>query len=424
MQSGYDVVVCGGGTAGTIAAIQAGRAGASTLLVERGATLGGVMTVGGINAPAVFFAHGRQIIRGIGWELVRRTLEESGETVPGPEISVDKANPPHVRVDRFVYSALCDEAVLAANVDLLLHAMPAAVVWDGSGWAITVCAKQGLARVRAKVLIDATGDANVAALAGFAVDNPETVQPATLVLRCSGYDVNALDLDALKRAADEAVAAGELKSTDFSWNNSGPARLLRWGGGNANHIRAPGAHTSEGRTAVELEGRRAVMRAYRFLRRQPGLGNFRVDWVAPETGIRETVRIVGKATITTADYLAGRHYEDAVCYAYYAIDEHLNDGQELRRQSLGEVLPTIPRGALLPAGSRFLVVAGRAVSSERLANSALRVQCPCMAMGQAAGAMAALSARTGSDPEALPMGDLRELLVRHDAIVPGTAGSN
>lgn len=87
------------------------------------------------------------------------------------------------------------------------------------------------------------------------------------------------------------------------------------------------------------------------------------------------------------------------------------------------LLATIPRGALLPAGSQFLLVAGRCVSSEREANSAVRVECPCMAMGQAAGAMAALSARTGTDPEKLPIGDVLALLREHGAIVPGEQGS-
>jgi flavin-dependent dehydrogenase len=78
----YDVIVLGGGTAGTVAAIQAGRAGARTLLVEKNGMLGGTMTVAGVNFPALFFAWGRQIIAGIGWELVLRTLEETGESLP------------------------------------------------------------------------------------------------------------------------------------------------------------------------------------------------------------------------------------------------------------------------------------------------------------------------------------------------------
>jgi hypothetical protein len=163
-----------------------------------------------------------------------------------------------------------------------------------------------------------------------------------------------------------------------------------------------------------------MLRMYRFFRKQPGMEDFRLDWIAPQAGIRETVTIVGKATVTAGDYEVGRRFDDALCYAFYPIDEHLNDGAGINARPLGRhVLPTIPRGALLPAGSRFLIVAGRCLSSDREANSALRVECPCMAMGQAAGAMAALSARTGIDPEDLPLDDILDLLTEFGAIVPG-----
>ena len=100
MQPEYDVIVLGGGTAGVIAAAQAGRAGASTLLVEKTGMLGGTVTVGGINAPAHFFAWGQQAIGGIGWELVRRTLEETGRPVPTPEFTRDNPRPRHLSMDR------------------------------------------------------------------------------------------------------------------------------------------------------------------------------------------------------------------------------------------------------------------------------------------------------------------------------------
>ena len=83
------------------------------------------------------------------------------------------------------------------------------------------------------------------------------------------------------------------------------------------------------------------------------------------------------------------------------------------------VVPTVPRGALLPAGGQNFIVAGRCISSDRLANSALRVQATCMATGQAAGAMAALSATRGLDPEGLPLSEVHSLLREHGAIVPG-----
>ena len=82
-------------------------------------------------------------------------------------------------------------------------------------------------------------------------------------------------------------------------------------------------------------------------------------------------------------------------------------------------MPTIPRGALLPVGSNRLIVAGRCIDGDREANSATRVEAPCMAMGQAAGVMAALSAKTGVDPADLPLADVHALLREHAAIVPG-----
>jgi hypothetical protein len=419
MQEQYDVIVIGGGTAGTIAAIQAGRAGASTLLVEKNGMLGGTMTIGGINYPGHFFAWGNQVIGGIGWELLRRTCAETGHPVPQPG-----EGSRHLRIDAALFACVADEAVLGAGVSILYHAMPATVDFRDGAWTVQVCTKTGLTSCRTKVLIDATGDANVVSLAGLELVHPGIVQPATLSFGCSGYDPDALDYDALKTATDDAIAAGELITTDVAWRDDGPRSLLEKHGRNANHVHAPEAHTSEGRSRAEAEGRKALLRMYRFLRRQPGLENFRIDWVCPEIGIRETVTIKGKKTIAVSEYESGVLYDDAVCYAFYPIDEHLNDGKGINGRPLKEgTLPTIPRGALLPAGSQFLLVAGRCVASDREANSAVRVECPCMAMGQAAGAMAALSARTGTDPEKLAIGDVLALLREHGAIVPGEQGS-
>ena len=420
MKTEYDVIICGGGTAGVIAAIQAGRAGATVLLVEKNGMLGGTVTVGGINAPAHFFAWGEQIIGGIGWELVRKTLEETGQPVPTAEFTRNNSKPNHLTMDRAIFAALCDEAVLDAGVELLFHAMPAAASFADHTWTVTICAKSGLEETRANVLIDTTGDANVVSLAGFDLVCPEVVQPATLQMHCSGYDAQALDYDVLKTASERSIAAGEMKTTDISWGNSGPEGSLRRHGSSANHLRAPHAETSEGKSAAEVEARRAVLRMYRFFRKQLGLEDFRVDWICSEAGIRETVTIKGKKTMRVPEYESGKLYEDAICYAFYHIDEHRNDGGGINQRLLRrDVLPTIPRGAMLPLGSGFLIVAGRCIASDRETNSAVRVECPCMAMGQAAGAMAALSARTGVDPEELPMVDVHALLREHDAVVPG-----
>ena len=422
MDGKYDVIVFGGGTAGTVAAIQAARAGARTLLVEKNGLLGGTIAVGGIAAPAHFCAWGRQIIAGIGWELVCKALAEGGRPAPTPRSAGLSNTPKHTPVDAVLFGAVCVETAADAGVDALLHAMPASVTFVDGAWSVGVCTKTGVRTAEAKALIDATGDANVVSLAGFDVIRSDIVQPATLQMRCSGYDPDALDYDALRAAARRAIADGEIESTDISWSDVDPGDFLRKWGRNAGHVRVRHAETSEGRSLAEIEARRSLLRMYRFFRRQPGLESFRIDWTAPEVGIRETVTIRGKTRITVEDYESGRAYEDAICYAFYPIDEHLNDGEGVTSRPLSQgVLPTIPRGALLPVGSRFLIVAGRCLSSDREANSALRVQCPCMAMGQAAGVMASIAARTGVDPEDQPLGDVRDVLREHGAIVPPDA---
>lgn len=419
MRTEYDVIVIGGGTAGVIAAIQAGRAGAQTLLVEKNGMLGGTVTVGGINAPAHFFAWGKQVVGGIPWELMKRTLVETGMPVPDGGYTKDNSGPPHLRMNLAVFAAMCDELVLDAGVDILFHTMPAATEFVDQRWHLDICTKTGIERIDSRVLIDTTGDANVAGLAGYALVYPEIVQPATLTFQCTGYDPESLDYDVLRTESERAIAAGEIKTTDISWRDDGPEALLRKFGHNANHLRAPDSETSEGRTAAEIEARRALMRMYRFFKKQPGLENLEIEWMCTEVGIRETAVVKGKTTVTVEDYESGRVFDDAVCYAFYPIDEHLNDGKGFNARRLGpNVLPTIPRGALIPAEGRFFLVAGRCVSSDREANSALRVEVPCMAMGQAAGAMAALSAKRGIEPHELPLDGIRELLREHGAIVP------
>ncbi len=427
----YDVVVVGGGTAGVVAAVQAGRAGAPgdspagtgslragrTLLVEKEGVLGGTMIAAAVNAPASFFAGSRQIIAGIGWELVRRTLEEAGEDVPSGAVGRE-ANIRHITIDRALFAALADEAVEEAGVEMLFHAMPASAEHDGEAWRLELCTKTGLRPVRATVLVDCTGDANLVSLAGFEVDRPDELQPGTLVLTFSGYDAEAIDYAAIQAAFDTGVAAGRLKRSDAGWKGGSVEFLLRHYGGNRLHVVGVDGRTSEGKTRAEVQARAAMLRLYRFLRTQPGLQGFRIEFFATECGIRETVTVRGKARITIEDYEAGRVYDDAVCYSYYPVDIHCPESISGRALP-PDVLPTIPLGAMVPEGSRQLIVAGRCVSGDREANSSYRVAAPCMATGQAAGAAAALAAERGCDVADVPLDALKDLLAKHGAIVPG-----
>ena len=132
-------------------------------------------------------------------------------------------------------------------------------------------------------------------------------------------------------------------------------------------------------------------------------------------------RILGEVVITLEDYVSGRVFEDAICYAFYPVDLHTRQGVRPKQLEKG-VVPTIPLRALIPRESRSLMIAGRCVSSDRLANSGLRVQAPCMAMGQAAGAAAALAVQGRTTPGNVPPPALRQLLKRHAAIVPASEG--
>lgn len=426
----HDVIVLGGGTAGVAAAIQAGRAGAKTLLVEKTGMLGGTMTVGGVNNPGLFFAGTRQVIAGIGWEMVTRCLAEAGQEMPDAVRDLGKPFwQRHVPVDRFLLPMLLDEMVVGAGVSVLFHTMVAAVApADGqSGWQVTLCTKSGLETQTCAVLIDCTGDATGAALAGLPLEIPEEAQPATLGCHATGYDPSQLDSAAINRAFQAQVEAGRLRYTDVSFADGVPdvGRWLAKRGENCNHVLSGNARDSEGKTRLELAARRQLLELHRFLRRQPGLERLRFEYVAPECGVRETVTIRGKARVTLDDYTGGRVWDDAVCYAFYPIDLHIASGQGTDVRLLPDgIVPTVPRGALLPEGSRNFLVAGRCLSSDRLANSALRVQATSMATGQAAGALAALAARAGIDSEAVPFADLDALLGQHAAIVPERDNGN
>lgn len=422
MREQYDVLVVGGGPAGCPAAIQSALLGGRTLLVEKNGALGGTTTVAGVALPGLFHAWGRQIIAGIGWDMVRRSVVVAGQELP----DFSRWDLPHYKLQipvvPAIYAAVIDETVTNAGVDLLLHTMVGAVEWRDDGWDVTLCTKEGLVHTRASRIVDCTGDANVVALAGLPRrSNPER-QPGTIMIRLGGYDLDTLDLDALERTYAEALADGRLQRGDVS--SGSIAKFLRNRGENAIHVPGVGAGTSAAKTAAELAGRRAMMRLYTFLKAQPGLTNLRIESWAVETGIRETYTIEGLASITEADYVSGRMWPDAVSYSFYPVDVHRPDGDgiDIRPLRYG-TFPTIPRGAMIPRENGHIAVAGRCVSGDQAANSAYRVQASCMGMGQAAGAMAALAARAGCRMQDVPVGDIKAAIRRYGAIVPGDPGA-
>jgi hypothetical protein len=419
VHSNVDVVIVGGGTAGAIAALQSGLLGAETLVLEQGSQLGGTMTTGGVWAPGLFFAHGRQVIAGLGWGLVLKTLELEGGSLPDfAQYASVRHSALHVRINGQLYAALAEEACVEVGVHLAYYESPHRAEATEDGWRIVSVGK-GLERtVTCRQIVDCTGGANLVGMLGYPRMREGTTQPGTTMFRLGGYDVRALDLDEIEGRFQKALVTGELRRGDVQNPDRGFARFLLGGGANQQHLFDVDDSTSAAHTATNIRGRRSVLRILRFVRSLPGCENAHLEYLAPETAVRETYRIRGEAVISRDDYVTGRIFPDAICYAFYPVDLHDEDGI-VPRPLAQDIVPTIPLRALVPKGSRNLLVAGRSVSSDRLANSGLRVQASCMAMGQAAGAIAALSARKGLTPLELSLEVIRDVLRAHGGIVPG-----
>ena len=303
---------------------------------------------------------------------------------------------------------------------LHFYETPTGVSKKDAAWQVETVGKNLRRTILAKQLVDCTGGANIVGQIGLPRLREEETQPGTLIFKLGGYDVDALDKDLIQQEFVAAMEDGRLQEGDVSNPRSQFIGFLRNGGENAQHVFGADASTSDRHTKTNIAGRQSLLRILRFVRSLPGCENALVLKAQGETAVRETYRIVGEVRITHDDYTSGRYFDDAVSYSFYPIDLHDKDGVKPKPLSEGTVA-TVPLGAMIPKDSQNLLAAGRCVSSDRLANSALRVQASSMAMGQAAGAAAALAARLQTTPGAVPLSDLRDLLALHGAVVPKEA---
>ena len=415
-----DVLVVGGGSAGHVAAIQAGRMGAKTVLLERNSQLGGTTTTGGVNFPGLFHAWGKQYIAGIGWELVAKSVEIDGKELPNFS-KVPKSHPQHqVLINAHLYALLAEEACLDAGVSLAYYQFPQKVVEAKEGWLVDVVGQGVQYQLRCRQIVDCTGSASVVGMLGFERRWSDVRQPGTQMVMFKGfdYDVVRQNAERIQEMYDEAFEKGTIKKGD-TWSGKIVKTIFSARGGN-NHIFGADSTNAATQTQTNLAGRKCAMRLLKFFKTIPGGENASIDRMMNETASRETYRIVGENDVTVNDYTSGRIFDDALSYSFYPIDLHDEHGVKPKPLAHGKV-PTIPRGALIPKGSKNLIVAGRCLSSDRLANSAARVQASCMGMGQAAAVTAALAAKLKTTPAEVPLAKIHEELKKHGAVVPQVA---
>jgi hypothetical protein len=413
-----DILVIGGGTAGVVAAIQAGRAGKKTILVEYGSQLGGTTTTGGVAYPGIFFAWGKQVISGIGWELVQEAVAMNDDTLPNFSIPHGKNHPRHqIRLNGQLYAMLIEEKCVQAGVHIRYYETPTKITFKNNSWTVETMGKGMTTEIVCNQLIDCTGNAFATTLAGYPVLRESVTQPGSLMFEIGGYDFEKLDLNMIKEKYQEEIKKGTLDKYEFRNNIIG---VLKSRGDNISHVMGADSTTSESHTLANIKGRASLLNTVRFLRTLPNLEKLKIIDVQNETAVRETYRINGHYAVTQEDYVTGKLFDDAVSYSYYPIDLHDEHGIVPRHLNEG-VIPTVPLRSLVPKNSRNLIVAGRCISSDRLANSALRVQASCMGMGQAAAAAAVLAHTHGTTPLEVPFSELKSLIESHGGIVPGLA---
>ncbi|MCG8618011.1 MAG: FAD-dependent oxidoreductase [Desulfobacterales bacterium] len=415
-----DVLVAGGGTAGHVAAIQAARAGAVTSVIEADSMLGGTMTYGGVYMPNHFYSTRGPVVLGIAWELYTRSKEIEGLPIPDWKKRRPVETPGYYSyINVPVYAAVAEQAATDAGVLIHYHEFISEVRQDGDFWEVTSMGRGICRKTKAREIIDCTGDADVARSLGLPIIRDDRRQPGAYQYKIEDIEHEQVWEQEVQTIYDEAMADGTLKKGDFAYPNMLPFKnFLDHGGHNGTHVYESDTSDADGQTRANIEGRERMLRMYKFLRESvPGCERARLATMFPKALGRDTFRVEGEYVVTQADFLEATPFEDSICNAFNYIDLHSKEvGCEVSFLETPELLPKVPFRSLIPKGTARILVAGRIVSSERLAFAGIRAQCTCMAMGQAMGAAAALAVKKKVPSRDIPAADIVALTVEHGAV--------
>ena len=415
----YDAVVCGAGPAGCAAAIAAKRSGLSVLLVEAQSRLGGTATSGGVS----HWLGGRNdsgewVVGGIFRELSLRAEKECAAILPKhPD---GKTYQPYAWLPWFIHGVVLDPDRIALmldsvmeeeGVDVLFETRAVGVEREGDRIThVLTHSKDGFRRIPVKVVIDATGDADVANFAGCPVlvgrDGDHLMTPASLTFHLSHVDGKAL-WDEIERTREpkfrplieELKAKGEWP---FPYDIFISVKGLADDEVMINTMRLTeiDGTSAESRTKGYVRGRREAYRLLDILRKHfPGFRNAQMKSIAPMLGVRETRRLDGAFKLMVEDLRQGTEFGDTIGYSMYGWDlpdpkkpsvQPMVDesGGGFVNKAKKQLVTPIPYRTMVPRGCSNLLCPGRAISVERDVLGPLRVMAPCMAMGEACGVAA------------------------------------
>jgi hypothetical protein len=419
----YDVIIIGGGPAGAMAAIAAGRNGAKTLLVEQYAYLGGALTACGTGPQMTYHAGKTQVIDGIPGEFIRRMIKEGFspghiEDFAGYTYSITPFDAEGMKL-------VLENMVLEANAEILYHTVyTGCEVQNGEIGKVKLFSKNGFFDASAKVYIDASADADLAVNTGvtavFGREKDGLAQPMTMNMKLYGVDrekvinyiqnnrddmLESIPIDHLRdiprtgiqgayRFIKKAKEEGKFtidrdRILCFETNNLGEFII------NMSRITKKSAVDPFDLSAAEIEGRRQCFEIFRLLREHiPGFENAVIHSTGPNIGSRESRKINGVYKLTVQDLLNNVMFDDAVVMGGYPVDLHSPDGSDTHDVFMKSgSWYSIPYRSLITREIKNLIVAGRCLSATHEALAAVRTTPSVMAMGQAAGTAAALAGK-------------------------------
>lgn len=412
----YDVVVCGGGPSGWVAAVAAARMGRKTALIERNSFLGGAATASLVVPISGFYKNGERVVGGVAWELVQELLRQDAALIEFPK--------GHVSVNPEYYKLAAQRMALEAGVSLYCGSvLSGAIVEDGAITAVTLENRSGTQALTGRYFIDATGDGELCARAGIPTYEEPQPQPPTLCFALTGVDVSTpLLRDSIHHTGKNGTAScqGEIRACLNALYQAGEApafggpwfNTLLCGDLLAVNITRGAAPASDAAAFAQAERamREDMFRLVELLRqRYPEFKNCAIAYSAMQTGVREGRHLRGAHRLAGEELLSAVPFPDAIARAAHPVDLHKAVGTEQQLIYAPEA-GYIPYRSLIAPGWHNFLAAGRLVCADAQAHASLRVQATAMAIGQAAGTAAALCCEDSQAVQALNTDLLRDTL--------------